>query len=422
MHKKQNNIYIGLDLHKLTHTAVIINCWNEKLGEITFKNIPDEFIKLIFEVTKHNKENLTPVFGLENAGSYGRKLAVYLLEKGYMVKDINPALSSMQRKSAPTTKKNDSFDALCVARVLLDRLDELPDARNQDLFWTHTQLVNKRESLLDSIIVLKNQLQEQLSHAYSSSKKYFTLIDTNTALTFWDNYPSPRHLENVNVDDLAGQLRKTSHNNCSTKKAQHILDMVAKEKNNVVTEYQAQRDFIVKSIIRDMRQRKEELQTVNAEIKEIMKHMGYKLETMPGIDNVYAAKLIAEIGDIKRFPNADKLARYAGIAPVCFSSAGKGRDHKSKQGNRKLDGIFHFLAVQMIQTAAKSRIPRNPVFLAYYKKKISEGKTKQQALVCIKRRLVNIIYGMLKNKTEYIAPPYTPPVIVTTDVPLKEAI
>lgn len=422
MHKKQNNIYIGLDLHKLTHTAVIINCWNEKLGEITFKNIPDEFIKLIFEVTKHNKENLTPVFGLENAGSYGRKLAVYLLEKGYMVKDINPALSSMQRKSAPTTKKNDSFDALCVVRVLLDRLDELPDARNQDLFWTHTQLVNKRESLLDSIIVLKNQLQEQLSHAYSSSKKYFTLIDTNTALTFWDNYPSPRHLENVNVDDLAGQLRKTSHNNCSTKKAQHILDMVAKEKNNVVTEYQAQRDFIVKSIIRDMRQRKEELQTVNAEIKEIMKHMGYKLETMPGIDNVYAAKLIAEIGDIKRFPNADKLARYAGIAPVCFSSAGKGRDHKSKQGNRKLDGIFHFLAVQMIQTAAKSRIPRNPVFLAYYKKKISEGKTKQQALVCIKRRLVNIIYGMLKNKTEYIAPPYTPPVIVTTDVPLKEAI
>lgn len=422
MHKKQNNIYIGLDLHKLTHTAVIINCWNEKLGEITFKNIPDEFIKLIFEVTKHNKENLTPVFGLENAGSYGRKLAVYLLEKGYMVKDINPALSSMQRKSAPTTKKNDSFDALCVARVLLDRLDELPDARNQDLFWTHTQLVNRRESLLDSIIVLKNQLQEQLSHAYSSSKKYFTLIDTNTALTFWDNYPSPRHLENVNVDDLAGQLRKTSHNNCSTKKAQHILDMVAKEKNNVVTEYQSQRDFIVKSIIRDMRQRKEELQTVNAEIKEIMKHMGYKLETMPGIDNVYAAKLIAEIGDIKRFPNADKLARYAGIAPVCFSSAGKGRDHKSKQGNRKLDGIFHFLAVQMIQTAAKSRIPRNPVFLAYYKKKISEGKTKQQALVCIKRRLVNIIYGMLKNKTEYIAPPYTPPVIVTTDVPLKEAI
>ena len=59
--------------------------------------------------------------------------------------------------------------------------------------------------------------------------------------------------------------------------------------------------------------------------------------------------------------------------------------------------------VQQVQVSRKGT-SRNPVFLEYYKKKISEGKTKIQALVCVMRRLNNIIYGMMKNKTEYILP------------------
>lgn len=59
--------------------------------------------------------------------------------------------------------------------------------------------------------------------------------------------------------------------------------------------------------------------------------------------------------------------------------------------------------MQQVQVSRKGT-SRNPVFLEYYKKKISEGKTKIQALVCVMRRLNNIIYGMMKNKTEYILP------------------
>lgn len=121
---------------------------------------------------------------------------------------------------------------------------------------------------------------------------------------------------------------------------------------------------------------------------------------MPGIGTAIASKLIAEIGDIRRFPNADKLARYAGVAPIKFSSAGKGKEESSRQGNRQLHGLFYFLAVSMVPVP-KSGIPNQPIFYAYFQRKISEGKTKSQALVCIMRRLVNIVYGMMKNKTEY---------------------
>ncbi|AMA72259.1 transposase [Aneurinibacillus sp. XH2] len=130
----------------------------------------------------------------------------------------------------------------------------------------------------------------------------------------------------------------------------------------------------------------------------------FQLETMPGIDTVTASAFIAEIGDIHRFTNSDKLARYAGIAPVRMGSGGKETIQKSKKGNRELYTIFYNLAVQQIHICKGSKTPRNPVFYEYYQKKLAEGKTKQQALICIMRRLVNIIYGMMENKTAYIMP------------------
>lgn len=98
------------------------------------------------------------------------------------------------------------------------------------------------------------------------------------------------------------------------------------------------------------------------------------------------------------------ISRYTGIAPVNFSSGGKGKDSKCKLGNRELHGIFYNLARQQIQISKGSGIKRNDLFRAYYERKVAEGKTSGQAMVCVMRRLVNIIYGMMKNKTAYVHP------------------
>ena len=138
-------------------------------------------------------------------------------------------------------------------------------------------------------------------------------------------------------------------------------------------------------------------------ISDFLPRFECTLNTIPGVNDITVAKLLSEIGDIRRFPNADKLANFAGVAPVRFSSAGKGGDKPSKQGNRRLQGTIYFLAIQMIQISSKG-MPRNPSFYAYYQKQLARGKSKPQALILISRRLVNIIYGMLKNKTEYKMP------------------
>ena len=182
-----------------------------------------------------------------------------------------------------------------------------------------------------------------------------------------------------------------------------ILDCIQND-GNTLRDYQASRDFITQSLVRDLEHQAVELAQIEAEIEKMLKSFDYKLTTLPGVGNAIASKLIAEIGDIRRFPNADKLACFAGIAPK-FSSAGKGRDESNKQGNRELHGLFYFLAVTMVAVSTNGK-PYCPIFRAYFLRKISEGKTKSQALVCIMRRLVNIVYGMIKNKTKYW--PYEP--------------
>ena len=400
--RKENIIYVGIDLHKETHTAVMLDCWNQKLGEITFENKPSEFHKLTRKVSRFVTEEKTAVYGLENAYGYGRALAVWLLEKGYTVKDVNTALSYAQRKSVPMYQKNDSYDAEAVALVLINMLDKLPNAVPDDAYWTLSQLVNRRDNICSHQQRLKNQLHEQLCVAYPSYKQFFGDISRATALYFWLNYPSPEHLFGKTAEELAAELRPISHNNCSIKRAEKILELVRTD-GQTIREHQESRDAITRSIAGDLEHYREQLEIVETAIVNMLPSFNCTLMTMPGVDVTTAANMLSEIGDINRFPNANKLAKFAGICPINFSSAGKGKDMYPKQGNRRLQAIFYFLAIQMIQISTNGT-PRNKVFREYYLKRVAEGKNKQQALICIARRLVNIVYGMLKNHTEYREP------------------
>lgn len=403
MHERQKYIYVGVDLHKEKHVAVVIDCWSTRLAAIEVDNKPAAFPELLKQVRKITKKELTPVFGLEDTGGYGRSLAMYLVEEKQIVKEVNSALSFLARRSYPTTQKSDDWDAYCVATILVNRFNELPNANPQDIYWTIGQLVTRRSSIVKALTSLKNQLHMQLSHSYPSYKQFFSEIHGKTALAFWDKYPSPNLLKGITVEELTVFLLSASRNSCSTRKAESILALVGKD-GDTAREYQEQRDFLIRSLIRDIRFKLSEIEMVNEELYKLMKKLGYQLETMPGIDTVSAAQLVAEIGDIWRFSNFDKLARFAGIAPVIMGSGGKTKNYKSKQGNRTLNGIFYFLAVQQVQISKSSKKPRNPVFYEYYQNKIKDGKTKGQALVCVMRRLVNIVYGMMKNKTEYKMP------------------
>ena len=87
--------------------------------------------------------------------------------------------------------------------------------------------------------------------------------------------------------------------------------------------------------------------------------------------------------------------------------------YANQRGNRELHSIIYNLAVRVSSTVGSTNKAINPFFYHYYHRKISEGKTKRQALKSVERRLVNILWGMLTNDEEYINP-------VMYDIPKKK--
>ena len=337
---KENYVYVGIDLHKETHTAVMIDCYNQKLGEITFPNRPADFSKLVTKVKKCNTDGKEVVYGLENAYGYGRALAVWLIDKRYLVKDVNTAISHRQAKHRGAMyRKSDSDDAEAIALATLNMLDKLPDACPNDAYWSLGQLVHRRDNIMKQRTRLVNQLHEQLCIAYPSYKSFFNDISRPTALYFWEHYPSRKYLRGKSVEDLRKELVPVSHNRCSTKNCEKILDAVASDKikNNA---YQDARDMVTLSIVSDLQHYDSQLAEVDKMLEQMYKMLGCTLTTIPGVNVITAVKILAEIGDIKRFSNANKLAQFAGIAPLHLSSSGKGKDVATKQGNRRLQATI----------------------------------------------------------------------------------
>ena len=266
---KENYVYVGIDLHKETHTAVMIDCYNQKLGEITFPNRPADFPKLVTKVKKCNTDGKEVVYGLENAYGYGRALAVWLIDKGYLVKDVNTAISHRQAKHRGAMyRKSDSDDAGAIALATLNMLDKLPDACPNDTYWSLGQLVHRRDNIMKQRTRLVNQLHEQLCIAYPSYKQFFNDISRPTALYFWEHYPSRKYLKGKTVEALREELVPVSHNKCSTKTCEKILDAVAsdKVKNN---DFQDARDMVTLSIVSDLQHYDKQL----AEVDKMLEKM-----------------------------------------------------------------------------------------------------------------------------------------------------
>ena len=407
MHPKLKMIFAGVDIHRRTHSAVFINAFGEKLGEIKFENKPSAFEGFLKEAKKHLKRGQCFTWGLEDCEGSGRPFAVFLKSKGFTVKKVSSNLSAGERKNQPGSGKTDFIDAENVARVLLTRLDTLPDFTQTDIYWTIGTLVRKRASIVNDNIILKNQVQAYIIQHYPSYKSFFSVFDCATGLEFWERFPSPSKLKSITEEELGQMLYQRSSGFFDVVKARFILETVQKD-GDTTTEFQDSRDFIVSSCIKEIKHNNEEISKTEKEIKKLMKTLPYKLESMKGVDFVTAAAITAEVGDVKRFANANKLAKFAGCSPVSNSSGDTERNVRNKYGNRKLYYIFQGIAARNISAGRNKDKPVNGIFYEYYHRKISQGKTSSQAIKAVTRRVINIVYGLMKSGKEYVHPELLP--------------
>ena len=114
-----------------------------------------------------------------------------------------------------------------------------------------------------------------------------------------------------------------------------------------------------------------------------------------------AAKLVAETGGASRFRNQAQLAMHAGAAPLDASSGQHKRHRLNRTGNRQLNCAIHRIAV----TQGRCHEPAR----AYLARKRLEGKSRREALRCLKRHLTRVVFRILKTIAERQANPSATP-------------
>lgn len=357
--RRSQTLFVGVDVHKDTHTAVALSPFGEEVMEMTVGNEADDFISLVEKIKKEARHlGLRPTFGLEDVHSWGERLSSFLVEAGWPVVAVSPRLVDHGRGQMTHPEKSDYLDARGVAEVMIQKIDRLP-------LYTLTEEAKKarqirelsleREWLVKERSRLKNHLHILLHRIHNTGyRAKFKDPFAKKALRYWLR-SIPQGTEAILAQRAKRAMRR-------------LLDL------------------------------REEIQEIEEELTVLIKTSGHSLATASGCGTVIAAELIGEVGDINRFHSPGALAKYAGCAPREYSSGKTIRWRKTRSGNRRLNRAFHRMALSQISRSG------NEAARSYFKRKVSEGKSKAQALVCLRRQLVNIVWMMMKHKTAYVYP------------------
>jgi len=151
---------------------------------------------------------------------------------------------------------------------------------------------------------------------------------------------------------------------------------------------QTARVRIARELVRAIRDRSRRASALEREITTLVEGQAPELLALPGCGALSAAKIVAETAGVERFPSDAKLARLAGVAPIPASSGKRDRHRLDRGGNRQLNCALHRIAVTQGRVHPPAR-----EFLA---RKQAEGKSRMEALRCLKRHLARAVWQALR--------------------------
>ena len=131
----------------------------------------------------------------------------------------------------------------------------------------------------------------------------------------------------------------------------------------------------------------EKTKDLTKELKAMVLARDSTLMDLTGVGPVVAARILADVGDVARFADRNRFASWTGTAPLDASSGEQIRHRLSRAGNRRMNHMIHIAAATQIRLDTPGR--------AYYQRKLAAGKTRKEAIRCLKRRISDAIYRQL---------------------------
>lgn len=338
-------IVIGIDPHKRTHTAAMVDGGSGELrGERTVPARRCGYERLLEWGRTVGEERL---WALEDCRHVSVSLERFLLASGERVVRVPPKLMAGARRSSRERGKSDGIDALAVARAAL-RERALPSARLAGLEREIRLLVDHREDL----VAERTRIQQRLR---------------------W-------HLH-----ELEPELELPA--GCLDRRVwlERVARRLARRERTVQIE-------ICRELVGRCRELSRRASELERELAPLVESQAPTLLALPGCGVLTAAKLVGEMAGAERFASDAQLAMHAGAAPLPASSGDRQRHRLNRSGNRQLNCALHRIAVTQGRW--------HPPAKEYLARKQREGQSRKEALRSLKRHLARRVHRTLQATKE----------------------
>jgi hypothetical protein len=299
--------------------------------------------------------------------------------------------------------KNDNIDSWIIALFLKDGKFSSGYVTD-DEYQSLRTLYRNRASIQHDMKEVKKRIITQVTVTFPELENFIDIFSI-TGLALLDKYPTAHHYKHSSVDRILKIFRHIQGNSFNGEKALKVLELA---KNSIYSgKAKDARAVAIKSSIRLLKIYQEELSILEDEILALLEQGGIKeekdvprnslienLKTIPGVSSKTIAAVISECGDLARFTTPTKFIGYIGLFPTENSSGNsKSTGHLSRRGSN--------LAKHALYMASVSCLLHNKELKQYYDTKKSQGKSKQEGIIAVSRKLATIIYSIFRYNTPY---------------------
>jgi transposase len=332
-------IVIGLDVHKQSVTAVAIDEAGRELGSKVIEVGSSELPAWASQLSSDR------LWAVEDCRQLTRWLERQLLGLGEDLVRVPPKLTVPERRAGRTRGKSDPIDALAIARAALREPDLGRPRPDEQLYREIKLLVDHRDDLVDQ----RRRTQQRLRwHLFQLDPSFVVPLR---------------------------MLARSSH-------LERVSRWLSKQQQDLQVR-------LARELVSNCRSLNRSIAELDQELEQRTNQTAPALLEIPGCAVVTAAKPLAEIGPIDRFKGDAQLARHAGVAPLDASSGRTQRHRLDRAGNRQLNAALYRIAI----TQARY----HPAARAYLDRKRAEGKSRREAIRCLKRLLVRVVFRTLKS-------------------------
>ncbi|MCU7731205.1 IS110 family transposase [Actinoplanes sp. KI2] len=398
--KVRERVWVGIDVGKAYHHA----CAVDATGKVVFsKRLANGQAEIEALIARAGKAAGQVRWALDmTSGSAGLLLAV-LRQAGAELVYVPGRLVNRMAGAFAGEGKSDAKDAFTIAETARLRHDLTPISEPDALVVELRVLTARREDLMGDWVRGVNRLRDLLASIFPALEAAFD-YSTRSALVLLTRFQTPAGIRAAGAEGLSGHL------NAGGVRANTIAVMVDKALAAAAAQtITLPTETTVAPLIARLAAH---LLDLDREIKDLDKQItgtfgehphAARITSVNGFGPILGAQLLADTGgDLKTaFGNSARLAAYAGLAPVPRDSGRvRGNLHRPKRYHRGLRRVFYLAALSAIKPDGPSRV--------FYQRKRAEGKLHTQALIALARRLIDVIWALLRDGREFHpSPPLT---------------